>query len=279
MKLSVSNIAWDPARFEEGLGLLRDLGCSGVEIAPSTLWKEPVQAGSAEISAITSMIKRYRLETPAFQALLYTRPELKLFGDSNSRKETTDYLKQLIRLAGQMEVRVLVLGSPRNRYIGQQSREECYALAVEMLGELGREAALYSTCLCIEPLNTVHTDFITSADEGYQLVSDVNHPNFGLHLDGRAMLESGEDFERVFRQYGGILKHFHVGDRDLSAPGSSGLDHSEIGEALSRSSYKGYVSIEMRRGSGEPQEVIKKAVAYVRDKYHIQPVPAFGKAS
>lgn len=269
MKLSVSNIAWDNKELEKYLALLKQLRCDGVEIAPSCIWTEPEKASFQTVQSLKKLIHSYDLEIPAFHALLYTKPNLCLFGDIGNRKETISYLKMLIKLAGDMSVPALIFGSPRSRHITNKPYDECYALAVEIFRELAEYASQHNTCVCIEPLSKKETDFITSADEGYQLVCDVDHANFGLHLDAKAMFECGEQFDRVCSKYGSILKHFHVGDPGLAPPGSTGIDHSIIGKPLSSSSYQKFVSIEMRRSAIDPEQIIKKAVVYVREKYCI----------
>lgn len=269
MKLSVSNIAWDNKELEKYLALLKQLECDGVEIAPSCIWEEPEKARFQTVQSLKKLIHAYGLEIPAFHALLYTKPNLCFFGDSANRKETISYLKMLIKLAGDMSVPALIFGSPRSRNIANKPYDECYGLAVEIFRELAEYANQHNTCVCIEPLSKKETDFITSADEGYQLVCDVNHTNFGLHLDAKAMFESGEQFDTVCSKYGSILKHFHVGDPGLAPPGSTGIDHSIIGKPLSSSSYKNFVSIEMRRSVVDPEQIITNAVVYVREKYYI----------
>ena len=76
MKLSVSNIAWDNNELEEHLALLKELGCDGVEVAPSCIWEEPVNAAKDEIESLRRLISKYGLVIPAFHALLFTRPDL-----------------------------------------------------------------------------------------------------------------------------------------------------------------------------------------------------------
>ena len=267
MKLSVSNIAWEQSELEEHLKLLRDLGCDGVEIAPSCIWKEPVSASDAEIESLKKLVSQYGLVIPAFHALLYTRPDLYLFGDESKRQETLLYLKQLIRLAGKLSVKVLVYGSPASRRVGDKSYIKCYEISVEVFRELGREAECHNTIFCIEPLGPSESDFIQTVDEGYNLIKDVGHPHFGLHLDARAMVDAGENFDGVFQKYASILKHFHVSDPGLAPPGFTGLDHSPIGKALARTAYNGFISIEMKKGFGDSRKIIKDAVAYVHKNY------------
>ena len=48
MKLSISNIAWGNENISPFLKLIKDQGCDGVEIAPSLIWPEPVNANKSE---------------------------------------------------------------------------------------------------------------------------------------------------------------------------------------------------------------------------------------
>jgi sugar phosphate isomerase/epimerase len=267
VKLSVSNIAWDNNALEEHLALLEELECDGVEIAPSCIWKEPIEAGKDEIESLRKLVSKYSLVIPAFHALLFTRPDLYIFGDEPKKEQTISYLKRLIRLAGMLSVRVLVYGSPASRRVGDKSYKRCYEIAVGVFRDLGKEAQLNDTFFCIEPLGSSESDFIQTSDEGYNLVKDVDHPHFGLHLDTKAMINSGEDFPKVLKRYASIMKHLHVSDHGLAPPGYTGFDHSLIGKALSGTSYDGFISIEMKRGFGDTQKVVRDAVEYVRRKY------------
>lgn len=266
MRLSVSNIAWDNSELDEHLALLKELGCDGVEIAPSCIWKEPIHASNEDIEWLRRLISGYRLIIPAFHALLYGK-ELYLFGDRAKRQETVSYLKKLIQLAGRLSVKVLVYGSPASRRVGNRPYEECYGIAVEVFRELGTEAELNSTYFCIEPLGFSETDFIHTADEGYKLIEDVAAPHFSLHLDIKAMAENREDFGNIFKKYATVLRHLHVGDTGLAPPGFTGLDHGAIGRAVRNSSYDRFISIEMKKGFGDSKQVIRDSVRYVRKNY------------
>ena len=267
MKLAVSNIAWDPAEFEEHVGLLGELGCDGVELAPSCLWPEPAEATRQERTQIKALIQRAGLEVTGLHSLLYTRPDLQCFKDRQTLRETVAYLKAMAELCADLGGRVLVFGSPRNRIRHGRDLEECMAWAVEGFAEVAHTAARCGVTFCIEPLAPSETEFIQSSREGMALVERVGRPHFGLHLDAKALVGAGEDVEGVFRAYGRRLQHFHVGDPGLAPPGSTGMDHIPIGSALRRSGYEGYVSIEMRRGFGPSREVIARSVAYVRQCY------------
>jgi len=267
MKLSVSNIAWNNDELKSYLILLRNLGCDGVEIAPSRIWKEPVNAKKEEIEHLKRLVKRCGLSISAFHALLYNKPNFYLFGDESIRRITVSYLKNLIKLAGRLSTGILVYGSPKSRKIGDNNYDRCYRIAMDTFRDLAREAEKYDVCFCIEPLGPSESDFIQTAEEGYQLVRDVDSPGFGLHLDVKAMLDSKEDFSGVFEKYASMLKHFHISDPGLAPPGYTGLDHRPIGKALFKSGYDGFVSIEMKEQFAGTQESVKAAVKYVQERY------------
>ena len=267
IKLSVSNISWQPDELEDHLKLLMELGCDGVEIAPSCIWKEPAHVSNDEIESLKKLISKYNLVVPAFHALLFARPDLCFFGEDSIGEQTVLYLKKLIRLAGMLSVKVLVYGSPASRKVDDKNYDRCYEIAIDVFRELGIESERNDVVFCIEPLGPNENDFIMTADEGNQLVSDVGSNHFGLHLDIKAMADAGEEFEAVFQKYGRILKHVHISEPGLAPPGSTGLDHNSIGRALSASCYDGFVSIEMKRGFGNTKDVIRDSVAYVRKSY------------
>lgn len=269
MKLSISNIAWDNNKLESHLKLLKELKCDGIEIAPSCIWKEPVNVTNKNIEYIKNLIQKYDLEVSSFHALLYTQPNLSIFKDKIIREETISYLKKLIKLANKLSVKTLVYGSPDSRRIIDKSYKECYDIAVDTFKKLAKECRSYDTCLCIEPLEPAKNNFILTSYEGHQLVKDVDDLGFGLHLDTGAMSDNNEDFNTAFENCKTVLKHIHVNDTDLAPPGTKGINHSIIAKPLIKSGYNKFISIEMRKNNKNNLKIITEAILYTRKKYFI----------
>ena len=91
MKLSVSNIVWGKENFGDYLKILKNEGCDGVELAPSLIWDEPISSNKNERQELKKKISDSGLEFIGFHSLLFSKPELQLFKNEQSRKKTIEY--------------------------------------------------------------------------------------------------------------------------------------------------------------------------------------------
>ena len=61
MKLAVSNIAWKNSEFNKFYELISLLNCTGVEIAPSKLWKKFPKINKEEKLIFLNDIKKFKI--------------------------------------------------------------------------------------------------------------------------------------------------------------------------------------------------------------------------
>ena len=158
MKLAVSNIAWENSELADHLVLLRDLGCQGVELAPSCIWPEPVRATASERARLRSLVGESGLEITGFHALLFTRPDLQLFRDKAGLNLTVEYLIDLARLCSDLKGRLLVFGSPRNRVRHGRDYQECLDWVADAFHTAAIRCQPLGVTLCIEPLAPDETE-------------------------------------------------------------------------------------------------------------------------
>ena len=127
MKISVSNIAWyrDPKKIESFLEFISDLGCSGLELAPSAIWNEPLESTKEDRLELRKKIENYGLNLLGFHSLLYSKPELQFFKSAYLRKKTKTYLFSLIDLCSELGGKNLVYGSPKSRELCGRKFKEC----------------------------------------------------------------------------------------------------------------------------------------------------------
>ena len=250
MKLAASNIAW-PADADDKAGDSLSLhGGSGVELAPMKSWADPLTATQADAEAVRDAWRRRGFDVVAFQALLFGRPDLVLFGDPDARNALADHTIRLCRLAGWVGAKTLVFGSPKNRLRGPRPVAEVWPIAVDFFRRVGDAAAKLGVAVGIEANPAEYGgDFVTHVHEAAALVRDVNSPGFGLHLDAGGMAMTGETVSAV----GDVRPvHFHISEPQLAPIGSTpGVPHTENAAGLKAIGYDGWYSVEMRQPSGD----------------------------
>ncbi len=269
-QLAVSSIAWTNQEEKDVAKVFRKLSVKNVELAPTKLWGDPTKATDSEIADVLDFWESNGQDVVAFQSMLFGRENLKIFEDELTRQETANFLKDFIRLAGKMGVKVLVFGSPKNRQRGKVAYDQAFDIAKDFFGDLGDVARENNTCFCIEPNPIDYAcDFVTNAQQGIELVKAVNNEGFGLHLDIAGMTLAGDDIAESIKNAAPVLRHFHASSPQLGqVEAAGGIDHETAAVALADINYKGFVSIEMRPAeAGQNVERVEKAVMYIREVY------------
>lgn len=270
MRLAVSSIAWAPDEEQAIAEKLQVLGVTSVELAPTKIWADPTMATFEDAQAVVEWWRKYDIEVVAFQSMLFSRPDLKIFESDEIRNECMQYLKDFIVLASRMRVKRMVFGSPKNRQRGAMSYDEAFIVAKDFFTEIAQVAHENNVVFCIEPnAPQYNCDFVTNAKEGAELVGAVNHPGFGLHLDTACMALAGDDIEHSIQEYANKLQHFHISSPMLEqVEQREDVDHETAASALRANGYDGIVSIEMRPGDiGTNAQRVERAVTFAQSIY------------
>lgn len=267
MKLAVSNIAWDPEEESDVLEVLKGAGIPGLEIAPTKLW--PDWSG-ATVDAAKKAAERYAelgFSIPALQAILFGRPDLKVFGDKGDRAAFVEHIDNVAKIAAGLGASIMVFGSPRNRDPGAMSFNEAMSYAVDVFKEVGERCAKQNVSLGIEA-NPADYDcrFVTRWNEAAELVRRCNSPGVRLHLDAACTELAGDDLADAVAATTDILAHVHISEPQLGTFDGSLVEHAKFGAALKSTGYTGWCSIEMRRAEN-PLAAIEGAVAMALDHY------------
>ena len=254
MKLAISNLAWSSLDDEVIARLLQSMGITGVELAPTKIWEDPLAVSDAEVDDYRELWKSYGIEVVAIQSLLFGRPDLQLFGSVNARADTLEYLVQMTRLAGRLGTTAMVFGSPKNRLRGELTELAAARIATPFFRTLAETAAENGVAFCLEPNPARYgADWIITTADALTLADAVDHEGFGINADTGGMTLSGEDPATAIEACAAAVRHFHISEPDLAPIGASGVNHSLFAAALARVNYSGWRSIEMREplpGSG-----------------------------
>jgi len=247
MNLSISNIAWPIEKESAYLSLIKGMGVDTIEVAPSKIWKEPVEVSKADRRSYKKSINKAGITICAIQSLLFTRGDLKIFGTKEGNHQTQQYLQSLCYVASDLGAKVLVYGSPKSRMRNEIEMDVAMSRAAEFFEPVAAIARDLGVIFCIEPLGKTETDFINTLDEGNQLVKLINSSGFKLHIDSKAFSEEGVELASVLPAILPNVKHFHISEPELLEINSSGrVKHLSYAKALKTSDYQHYVSIEMK---------------------------------
>lgn len=268
MKLSISNIAWEPDELESHLDLLQQCQCSAVELAPTLLWKDPQNIQKNQSDILIKILGKYGISVVGFHALFYQLDHLQLFKSKQSRQDMMKYSIGLAKLCHQLNGQFLVWGSPNNRKLFSHTKSEAFEIASDFFYELSRHLSNCNVTVCLEPLPDKEAQFLNNSQEAIELVQRINSPYIQLMLDIKAMHEQKEDSTKAIQQSFPHLKHIHIGDPGLAPPGyTNEVDHEKAAKALQENGYNNYLSIEMKRGFLPSKQQVRNSLNFVKKYY------------
>ena len=259
MRLSISNIAWDGSEDIEVYKLMKMYRFTGLEIAPTRLFSDRPYERLSEVEKFAKELKSgYNFEVCSMQSILYGRSEA-IFESAENQRKITQYLYEAIDFAAAISCKNMVFGSPKNRCL---TKEEDYGVAVEFFRALGEYALKKGTVMAIEANPSIYgTNFINFTKEAVEIVKDVNSRGFKVNLDFGTIAENRENIE-VIADYMEYINHIHISEPGL-APISQRDEHRQLASLLRRKSYKGFISIEMKKGQDDSLSDIEKAMSYM----------------
>ncbi len=276
MKYSICSDTFPDWELADIFRYAAQLGYQAVELAPYSFCNSVVDVAPAERKEMKGWAQEAGIEVAGLHALFTPIPGLKpKFAcppglqlnspDSATRLKTAEYLKELIKLCGELGGKSVVLGSASARNIGEGiSYGDAWQSARDIFRECSELAAQYGANLCIEPIHAPLTNFINTPEEAVKMVEDVGHPNFRWILDTFAMNCQGVNLPKAIEDFGDSLGHVHLNDDNKSWPGSGSIDFKSIAKSLKRIGYDGYVSVEVFDLSPSPETIATEAIKYLR---------------
>lgn len=258
MKLSISNIAWDSANDSTAYKAMKDLGFSGLEIAPTKIFgTAPYEDLEASKKWAAKIATEEHFEIPSMQSIWYGRKENIFAGDAD-KEALIAYTKKAIDFAQSVNCRNLVFGCPKNR---STSRESDYTTAIDFFHEIGDYAFSKGTCIGMEANPTIYgTNFINDTPSALKLIDDVNSKGFRLNLDIGTMIENGESAE-ILEGRCDFINHVHISEPYLKPIQERDL-HKKLAKILHEIDYGNYISIEM--GKIDDFTQVQKIMEYIR---------------
>lgn len=246
---------------------LAEAGYDGVELAPFTLADTVRDISTRSRSDIRTAAHDAGLEVVGLHWLLVKPEGLHVsHPDSKVRARTRDHLCHLADFCADLGGRIMVLGSPGQRgRVGDASPDDTWRWTAETVSGALPTAAERGVNLCVEPLGTDETDFITTAAEARRLVDEIGQPNFRLILDVKAMSSEHRPIPDIIREQRDCLAHMHANDANRRGPGFGDTDFRPILNALREVRYDGYISVEPFEFVPDVDIVARRSIRYLRE--------------
>jgi len=258
---------WDLGRQFE---FIAQSGYQGVEIAPFTIAKSVTDVPAARRREVAQMARANGVEVIGLHWLL-VGPEGMYITDPDPevRRRTVDYLKELMRFCADVEGKVLVFGSPKQRNLpAGVSRETARSWLIEGFVDALKVAEQVGVTLCLEPLPPPECDFIQTTSEAIDVIDAIRHPHLRLILDVKSMFGeqqlTGRPIPDTIRAVAPYVQHVQANDANLGYPGSGEIDFVPIFGALRDVGYDGFVSVEVFDFSPGPETIARKSIEYMK---------------
>ncbi|HLN23298.1 MAG TPA: sugar phosphate isomerase/epimerase [Patescibacteria group bacterium] len=261
MKLAVSNLALPARNHAHLLPRLRQMGLTGLEVAPDHTWAD--SASSREVTAYRYAAENAYLDIVGLDMLLANRPEFSLLAGRETAHRTADELVRLSALCRDLGGRSLILGNGLDR--GSLPLDTAWIECRNFLEALLPRIEDHGTVLCFAP--RAPADFCGTARECRLLADYFQHPSLGLHLNSLAQVENNDTGHSSFSAVRDRLDHVHANEPDLASLGSTGrIDHADFRRHLASVSYRKWVVLKQRAAT-DPLDGLSRSAASFCELY------------
>jgi D-psicose/D-tagatose/L-ribulose 3-epimerase len=234
-------LLWTTHVTPEDRALLEDLkatGYDGVEV--------PVFEGTPdEYERLGALLDDVGLERTAISVI--PGPDVDpLSPDAGVRRAAVDHLRQLVDCTQALGAEQLAgpLHQVLGQFSGQPPTDDERARAREVHREVGDHAAAAGVRIALEAVNRFESYFATTMGELSAYLDELDHPAVtGMYDTFHANIEERDPIAA----YDDNLRHIayiHVSENDRGVPGRGHVPWAQTFEAIKRSGYDGWVTIE-----------------------------------
>ena len=266
MKLAICNELFEGWPFDRVCRFARSVGYSGLEVAPFTLATPVTDLSASRRAELRAQAADASIEIVGLHWLLAKTEGFHLTSPVQAvRERTAEYLVALAEACHDLGGHVMVFGSPKQRsLLPGVTPVAAFEFATDTFRQAMPFVAAFDVTICMEPLAPAETDFVTTVADAVRLIDAVQHPNFGLHLDVKAMSSESTSVPDLVRRHAGRAGHFHVNDANGRGPGFGDTDFAPILQALDDAGYEKWVSLEVFDFAPDPETIATRSLEHLR---------------
>lgn len=244
---AICNEAFEQYLFADACRAIRQIGYSGIEIAPFTLAEAPTDVSAAKRAEYRDIIQTEGLDFVGLHWLMASPKGLHVTtSDVALRKRSWDHVRALIDLCADLgNGGVLVFGSPnQRRATGGLSPEEASRHMAEGLASVAKQAESRGVTVLLEALPANQCDVVQTLAEAEAIVNEIDSPAVQTMFDVHNAVDEQEPHPALLERHFHHIRHVHVNELDGKHCGAGDYNFRPLLEALARLQYSGWVSLE-----------------------------------
>ena len=257
LHLAASNIGWAAQDDPRILSLMKELGFTGLEAAPTRLVGEAPYTKLAQAAEAAAQLRAaYDLCIPSLQSIWYGQ-QGSLFDPADAPR-LSDYTRRAVDFAAAVGCPSLVFGNPRQRFVPEGTDPDS---AIPFFEEISDYAKTHGAVIALEANPPVYgTNFCNTSAAAFAFARRVR--GLAVNYDLGTLLTNGEPLDPLFENLD-LVSHIHLSEPDLASLEPRPL-HRELARRLREAGYQGFVSIEMKT---QPPEVAARVLRYAAEVF------------
>jgi len=282
MRLAFSTNAYLRHPFDEAAQRIAAIGYTGLELLADVPHAWPAGLLDVQKRGILKSMERAGLAFSNINAFMmnavndyrqpYWYPSF-IEPDPQYRRVRIDHTRRALSLCAELGAPHITT-EPGGPIAPGQSRQEAIDLFVEVLKPLAQHAHDLGVLLLIEPEPDL---LLETTDQYLEVAERLNAPSIGLNFDVGHAFCVKEDLPRAIAKLATHIRHYHVEDIATSrvhhhlVPGTGAIDFVEVIEAIRKTGYDGWVTVELYPFIEDPDAAARSAMSILRPL--VEPAP------
>jgi sugar phosphate isomerase/epimerase len=275
MKLAFSTNAYLKHPFDEAAARIAAIGYEGLELLADVPHAWPAGLLEGQKRAILkamqdnnlkfSNINSFMMNAVADHRQPYWHPSF-IEPERQYRQVRIDHTRRALSLCAELGAPHITT-EPGGPLAPGQSRQDAIDEFVEVLKPLADHAHDRGVMLLIEPEPGL---LLETSDQYLEVAERLNSPSIGLNFDVGHAFCVCEDIPRAIAKLAPHIRHYHF--EDIAAtrvhhhlvPGTGAIDFAEVVAAIRRTSYDGWLTVELYPFQDDPDAAARRALEVLR---------------
>jgi sugar phosphate isomerase/epimerase len=268
---AVCNEAFEKWPFADACKTIRQIGYTGIEIAPFTLAESPRDISPAQRAEYSEVMRNEGLTFAGLHWLMVSPKGLHVTTpDAELRRRSWDHIRDLIDLCADLGPNgVMVFGSPKQRSTtGGLTRAEATRNYIDGLAGVAPHAESRGVTVLVEALPANQSDVVQTLEEAVSIVKEIGSPAIRTMFDVHNAIDEKDSHADLVDRYFEFIRHVHVNELDGRHCGTGGYDFAPVFEVLARRGYGGWISLEAFDFSPGPERLAQESLRHLESCIH-----------